>query len=192
MRPLILFTSDNGGAAYTRATDNAPLEAGKCSMFEGGLRVPFFIKFPGDSPAAGSVYENPVSLLDMFTTIAAGAGAPLPADRTYDGRDLRPYVEGENESVPHEALFWRNGYLKACIADGWKLYVSKKRPRLLLYNLNDDPGETTNIAHQYPEKVRELRELLIRWEVTQTVDPLWPSSGNFLQWIKGKKVRFPV
>ncbi len=190
---LIIFTSDNGGAAYTRATENAPLTGGKCTFFEGGLRVPFYVKFPGEHPGLEKVYEKPVSTLDIFTTICGNADVALPSDREYDGRDLLPYVDGRLvQEGPHDCLFWRNGYVKACLSGDWKLYMSSKDKRLMLYDLSKDPDEQHNLAGSYPDKVAELQALLQEWERTQTVDPLWPSSGDFSQPVGGVVYRFPV
>jgi arylsulfatase A-like enzyme len=84
---LIVFASDNGGATYTHATTNAPLKGGKFSHFEGGINVPFALRWKGKIKAH-TVYNQPVSTLDIFATIASAIGAKLPSDRTYDGVDL--------------------------------------------------------------------------------------------------------
>jgi arylsulfatase A-like enzyme len=107
---IIFFISDNGGATYTRATDNAPLRGGKCTHFEGGLLVPFFINYPGNKNG-NFVYDKPVSSLDIFSTIASITKTDLPADRVYDGVDLLPCL-ADNKKDPHEILYWRNGYSK--------------------------------------------------------------------------------
>ena len=93
---LIFFISDNGGASYTKATDNGPLKGGKLNQFEGGIRVPFMMKWPNKIPA-GVVYEDPVSATDIFVTSLINAGGSLPTDREYDGVDLVPYVAGDKE-----------------------------------------------------------------------------------------------
>lgn len=88
---LIYLISDNGGASYTKATDNGPYKGGKLTMFEGGVNVPFVMKWKGSLPE-GMVYPNPVSSLDIFATSAAVAECPLPGDRVYDGVNLIPYL----------------------------------------------------------------------------------------------------
>jgi arylsulfatase A-like enzyme len=95
---IIIFLSDNGGATYTRATDNAPLRGGKCTYFDGGLLVPFFIKYPG-AINESKVYQQPVSSLDIFTTIAAATQTRLPAERIYDGVNLLPFYRGVKQIV---------------------------------------------------------------------------------------------
>jgi len=123
--------SDNGGATYTKATTNAPLRGGKCTHFDGGLQVPFFIKYP-DAIRDSKVYAEPVSSLDIFATIAAVTGAALPAGRVYDGVDLVPYVTGIKAGYPHDVFYWRNGYSRAIRKENWKLYSDEKSGRIFL------------------------------------------------------------
>ncbi|NIG56009.1 sulfatase-like hydrolase/transferase [Chitinophaga sp. Cy-1792] len=174
---LIFFISDNGGAAYTRATDNAPLRGGKCTQFEGGLVVPCFMKFPAAWQSA-SVYSNPVSALDMFATTVAVTGTPLPADRPYDGVNLIPFINRTVSGVPHPVLYWRNGYTKAIRENSWKLYLNEKDNKIFLFNLEEDPSEKNNLATKYPEKVAALKSALHSWEVKNTISPKWPSGAD--------------
>jgi arylsulfatase A-like enzyme len=188
---LIIFISDNGGATYTRATDNAPLKGGKCTHFEGGLEVPMFIRYPGLKKAP-SLCPTAVSSLDIFATIAHAAGASLPADRVYDGVDLYPYLNGNNTDSLHHVFYWRNGYSKAIRKDQWKLYINDKNHQVLLYNFEKDRQERTDMSHQYPAKVQELKQLLKDWEAHNTVPPLWPSRGNVSILIDNEYLDFPV
>ncbi len=188
---LIIFTSDNGGAAYTRATDNG-LCGGKCTLFDGGLRVPFYIRFPQTMLNQSVVYEHPVSTLDIFSTITSVANVPVPNDRTYDGVNLLPYLQDESSECPHQCLYWRNGYVKACIIDHWKLYIAKKDKKVFLFDLSNDPKELNNLAELFPEKVKEMEAVISEWEKTQTVKPLWPSSGNVTIEVNGRLYHFPV
>ncbi len=189
---LIVFTSDNGGASYTRATANDPLLGGKCTMFDGGIRVPFYIRFPQHMLNVGQVYGHPISLLDIYSTIAATAGVSLPQDRVYDGVNLLPFINGANMYRPHERLFWKNGYVHACLVDGWKLYMNEKSKEYLLFDLSKDPNEQRNMAKSNPEKLKELQDLFVEWEQTQTCSPLWRSMGNVLIDVNGKGYWFPV
>jgi len=109
---LVIFISDNGGTLYTHATSNAPFQGGKFTLFEGGVRVPFAMRWRGQIPA-GARFEAPVSALDVVATVAAAVGVPLPDDRVMDGVDLVPFVRGEKSGAPHEALFWRADYTSA-------------------------------------------------------------------------------
>ncbi|MFB6457845.1 sulfatase-like hydrolase/transferase [Chitinophaga sp. Hz27] len=174
---LIFFISDNGGAAYTRATDNAPLRGGKCTQFEGGLVVPCFLKYPAAWSTA-QVYTNPVSALDLFATTVGVTGTPLPADRPYDGVNLIPFINGQRSDEPHPVLYWRNGYAKAIRQQDWKLYLNEKNKKVFLFHLTDDPAEKNNLAQQYPEKVAALKSALHDWESKNTVAPKWPSGAD--------------
>jgi arylsulfatase A-like enzyme len=187
---LIIFTSDNGGATYTRATDNAPLRGGKLSHFEGGYSVPFFFKYPGKVPA-GKEYHQPVSLLDIFSTAAAVAGVSLPADKEYDGVNLVPYLTNQNQSRPHETLFWRSGYSKAVRKGDYKLYINERNGKQLLFNLANDRSESKDLCHEQPEKVKELLAALQAWE-NKVQKPFWPNRTNSTIDVHGEKYYFPI
>ena len=187
---MVMFISDNGGATYTRATDNAPLSGGKCTHLEGGLLVPFFIKYPS-MISTPSVYEKSVSSLDIFSTIAALAKADLPTDRSFDGVNLFPFLSNST-SAPHELLFWRSGYSKAVCKGDWKLYVNEKDGRNYLFNLNDDIAEKRDLSKTRPDKLNELMKVLEQWEKTQTVKPAWPSASDVSIDVDGVIFHFPA
>ncbi|HTQ27238.1 MAG TPA: sulfatase-like hydrolase/transferase [Puia sp.] len=186
---LILFISDNGGATYTRATDNAPLRGGKCTHFEGGLMVPFFLRYPG-AVGQGLVFDKPVSSLDIFATAAAVTHTDLPADRIYDGVDLLPFL-GNSGGFPHDLFFWRSGYSRAICKGDWKLYINKKDKKTFLFNLAEDIEEKHDLSAAHPEKVQELLRELEQWEKTQTVPPAWPSAADVLIDVRGERFHFP-
>jgi len=118
---IVVFTSDNGGAFYIGLPDiNKPYRGWKMTFFEGGLHVPFFMKWPAGLPR-GRTYDAPVSHFDIYATTAAAAGAPLPDDRVIDGTNLIPYLKGERQTSPHNALFWKSGHYKSVLAGDWKL-----------------------------------------------------------------------
>jgi arylsulfatase A-like enzyme len=187
---LILFASDNGGATYTGATENAPLKGGKFSNFEGGINVPATARWPGVIPE-GSVFTPPVSLLDFFTTAARTAGAPLPEDRVYDGVDLIPYLTGKAEGPPHEALYWRAAYNKAVRTGRWKLIIDEKADRTFLYDMETDKIERQNLAAERPEVTAELKEMLTAWE-SELMEPLWPRVMDFRFDIDGEIYDFAL
>lgn len=169
---LVVFVSDNGGALYTHATSNAPFQGGKFSFFEGGLRVPFAMRWPASFPA-GTAFDAPVSTLDVFATIASAIGAELPADRAWDGVDLTPYLRGEAQGAPHEKLFWRAEYARAVRKGRFKLIEDTQHGATALFDLDADPGETKDLAPAHPELVQELRGELEAWSA-QCRAPLWP------------------
>ncbi len=167
---MIFFLSDNGCALYTQACSNDPLRLGKISQFEGGIRVPFCMKWPGHIPR-GRTYDLPVSALDIFPTALAAAGGRMPTDRPRDGVDLIPYLNGSKSSRPHETLFWRNGPNWAVRKGDWKLFAAGEHH--WLYDLSGDMGEMKNMADKRPDMVKEIVGIHDRWN-RQMIDPTWP------------------
>ncbi len=172
---LVFFTSDNGAPGYIGLPDvNRPFRGWKISFFEGGIHVPYFLRWPARL-AAGHTYAAPVHGFDIFATAAAAAGVPLPADRKIDGVDLIPFVRGEREGVPHRELFWRTGHYQAALVDGWKLQVNERPPGTTwLFDMRSDPTEQTNLAAREPERVAELRRALAAHNAEQA-ESAWPS-----------------
>jgi arylsulfatase A-like enzyme len=188
---IVFFGSDNGGASYTKQMTNAPLKGGKLSHFEGGIRVPLLVRYPGKIPAE-TVYDKPVSNLDIFATAIAVAKAELPTDRVYDGVNLLPYVNEANKNEPHPVLFWRNGYSKAVRKGDWKLYVNERASKVLLYNIKDDLSEQKNLSEINPEKAKELQDELKKWE-SQLVSPKWPAvRSEMLEEVQDASYYFPI
>ncbi|MGC8791870.1 MAG: sulfatase family protein, partial [Bryobacteraceae bacterium] len=117
---LVIFTSDNG-PWFGGSTGG--LRGMKATTWEGGIRVPFIARWPGRIPA-GRVVREPAGIIDVFPTLLALAGAPLPADRVIDGRNIFPLMTGEAAASPHEALFAMSGARLAIVRSGrWKLHV---------------------------------------------------------------------
>lgn len=186
---LIILTSDNGGAGYIGLPNvNKPYRGWKLNHFEGGTHVPFMAKWPARI-SAGTSMEDPIHHNDIFTTIAAAAGAQLPQDRKIDGVDLLPYIRKETSGAPHETLFWREGHQQTVLHQGWKL-IRAEQPHLpqpapmakWLFNLAVDPTEQNNLAAQNSEKLAELEALLAAHNAEQ-VEPLWPTVFNSPQLI---------
>ena len=171
---LVMFTSDNGGAQYIGLPDvNKPFRGWKISLFEGGIHVPFFARWPARIPA-GSVVTDPVHHFDLYATAAAAGGAPLPGDRKIDGVDLVPFATGEAQGVPHEALFWRSGTSQSALVNGWKLNVSDPPGRSWLFDMTADPGERRDLSRELPEKLAELQAALAAHNAEQA-SPAWPA-----------------
>jgi len=175
---IIIFLSDNGGAVYNGTTDNAPYRGGKLTNFEGGIKIPFMMKWLGKIKA-GTVFTHPVISLDIFTTVASVLGIDLPTDRRYDGVNLIPYANGEKTESPHEALYWRSDFNKAVRKGDWKLIVNEFDNYNQLYNLKTDSTEKHNLYSEKPEVARELLKNLDDWE-TELVRPLWPRVVNYV------------
>lgn len=171
---LVIFISDNGGATEAGTTVNGsvnlPLRAGKKTLYEGGIRVPYFVKWPARLPA-GAVYHNPVIQLDLFTTAITAAGGAIPTDRVIDGVDLLPYLSGASSGAPHRQLYWRFGNSAATRSGNWKLHndgalVSE------LYDIAVDIGESTDLVGLQPAVRAELEADLAAWKA-QLIPPLW-------------------
>ena len=158
---IVVFSSDNGGAGYIGLPGvNEPYRGWKLTNFEGGLRVPMFIKWP-DRIKAGTRVQNPVSHIDLMPTLAAAAGGQIPADIEIDGVDILPLATGaEGEAWTRETLFWQSGYYRVVRHGDWKLQVSENPAKAWLYNLAEDPTEQTNLAAIASEKREELQNLL--------------------------------
>jgi arylsulfatase A-like enzyme len=171
---IIWFFSDNGGPVYTEMpTSNAPLHGFKHQVYEGGIHVPFVVQWRGHL-AEGTVYNQPIISMDIFPTAAAAAGAKVPDNAHLDGVNLLPYLIGQNQAPPHDALYWRNrsgGYQWAIRQGDYKLLSIKND--LELYNLKDDLAETTNLAQRYPDIVARLEKMHDAWDA-QMIPPLWP------------------
>jgi arylsulfatase A-like enzyme len=176
---LIFFFSDNGGSgrkpflAYNTGV-NAPLRGDKGQTLEGGIRVPFFISWPGKLPG-GKTYSRPVSTLDVLPTACAVAGAAVDAE--LDGVNLLPYLAGDDVRAPHESLYWRFGPQKAIRKGRWKLvdwrdFVTRRNSGWQLFDLAKDVGERTDLAATKPEMVAELSAAWDAWN-GHNVAPLW-------------------
>ena len=169
---LIVFFSDNGGPTRELTSSNLPLRGEKGRLFEGGIRVPFLLQLPSQIEG-GQVYEKPVTSLDLFPTSLALAG--IPVEQQTDGVDLLPFLTGANANDPHENLFWRVGPQGALRKGDWKLVRERKGRQpgpWMLFDLENDIGETRDLAAEKPEK---LRELIQDWEKYdgEMIDPVF-------------------
>lgn len=169
---LVIFTSDNGGAWYVGLPDlNRPYRGWKATFFEGGVRVPFFLRWPGHLPA-GEHARGPADHLDIFTTVAAAAGASVPNDRKIDGTNLLPFMQTQTQTPPHDVLFWRSGRYRVVRSGDWKLQVSENPQRIWLFDLMSDPTEHVDLSAQQPDRVREMRAMLDAHDA-EMPPPLW-------------------
>ena len=181
---IVIFTSDNGAQEWTgeggwvwtsdqigRPTrgevtyphgSNGPLRGAKNSTWEGGMRVPFIIRWPGQIPA-GSVSNELATAMDLLPTFASIVGSDLPDDRIIDGYDIWPILSGDaNAESPYEAFYYyRDDRLQAVRSGKWKLHVYRpdEGRAQILYDLESDIGETTDVSEQNPEIVEQLEVL---------------------------------
>ena len=166
-RTMIVFTGDNGGLDRDgRPTENAPLRSGKGYAYEGGLRTPWLIRWPGVTEP-GSVSSEPVASIDLLPTIAAAIGTRPPVDRPIDGIDLSPALRGGE--LPERALVWHFPHYRhgpghdpysALRRGDWKLIRFYDPPKTELYDLASDLGERNDRAAAEPGRVQELQALL--------------------------------
>ena len=173
---LVIFTSDNGGAHYIGIDGlNTPYRGWKATFFEGGIRVPYFMRWPAAIPKAVS-YGAPVSHFDVFATAAAAAGAKPPADRPIDGVNLLPFIRGESSGRPHDVLHWRTDSYRVMREGDWKLQVTEQPKKDWLYDLANDPTEKNNLAEREPQRVAAMKAKIVEFNQTQR-KPIWPSMG---------------
>lgn len=168
-RTVFIFTSDNGGLlgnARNPITSNLGLRAGKGSPWEGGVRVPLLIDWPGLTKP-GSVCPDPVITMDLAVTIANAAGSPLP--KPVDGTDLQPALRGE--PLPSRPLCWHYPHYhpggaspySAILLDGWRLVRFLEDGHEELYHIASDPAERTECSAQHPDRRARLATALDQW-----------------------------
>lgn len=168
---LVFFLSDNGGPR-DNASSNAPLRGTKRTLYEGGIRVPFVIRWPAALPT-GKTVSAPIISLDIFSTALAAAHVQ-PKARIIDGANLLPYLQGEASTLPHERLYWRTfGGYGAAVREGSLKWTrpSNEAPGEL-YDVSADPSEKTNIAGDRPADAARLESAWKEWS-GQMVKPLW-------------------
>ena len=171
---MIILTSDNGGAWYAGLRDiNAPYRGWKATFFEGGVRVPFLVRWPGKI-ASGQRPTIPAHHLDVFATAIAAAGAKMPADREMDSINLLPFVTGQAKSVPGRTIIWRSGGYKAIKRGRWKLQVADRPKKVWLFDMTNDPTEQHNVAAQHPDEVKRLLAGLAEFD-REMPSPAWPA-----------------
>jgi arylsulfatase A-like enzyme len=174
-RTLVFFFSDNGGPIAVNGSINTPLRAGKGAVYEGGVRVPFVVSWPGRLPA-GRYYAQPVSSVDVFATALAVAGVGLPADRKYDSVNLLPFLSGEKPGAPHDRLFWRTSNGQWATREGMAKLVRQSGKSDEFYDLGADIGEATDLAAAKPDATKQLAGALDAWN-KELVSPAFPGLG---------------
>jgi arylsulfatase A-like enzyme len=153
---IVIFTSDNGSRARDEGGSNAPLRGHKAQTWEGGMRVPCIVRWPGRI-AAGATSDAVVTGMDLFPTLAALCGGAVPTDRTIDGRDVSAlWLDGAAPPEVPLLYYWMND-LEAVRVGRWKLHIAKyTRPVAALYDLEADVGETVDRYADEPEVVAHL------------------------------------
>jgi len=164
-RTVVFFMSDNGGLAGV--TSNAPLRAGKGTLYEGGIREPMIIKWPG-VVRSGTTASTPVTSTDFYPTILEMAGLPLKPEQHVDGLSLVPLLK-ESGPLRRDTLYWHYPHYHRTTPAGalrhgdWKLIEYFEDGHVELYNLKEDLSETKDLAAAMPEKTHELQKMLAEW-----------------------------
>lgn len=159
---IVVFVSDNG-TALSRPGSNAPFSGGKYSTYEGGIRMPYMMKWPGHIPA-GLVFSKPASTLDILPTVAKACGVSTVEAQPLDGVDLMPYLTGQDQGAPHQALFWKLAAYSAVRVGRWKLYLEPRNGVYRLFDLEKDPAETTDLQEAEPAIFKDLKARYEAWD----------------------------
>jgi len=170
---ILFFFADNGGHPENRS-ESLPLRDYKWTLYEGGIRVPFLAAYPGVFPA-GLTFNQPVSSLDIFPTVAALAGVSPPAG--LDGVNLTPFLKGEKTTAPHDALYFRFAGNGAVRQGDWKL-VLEPNGTPHLFDLVKDVEEKHDLATTQPDRVKDLRAKWQAWNAQLPFEKKGAASGN--------------
>jgi arylsulfatase A-like enzyme len=167
---VLVFTGDNGGE--TNVTTNAPWRGGKSMLYEGGVREPLIVYWPGVTPA-GKVCKTPTMNIDFYPTFAEMAGAKLDPAQQLDGLSIAPLLKDPASKLPRDTFCWHyplarrhflGGRSAGAIRQGdWKLIEFFDTGQVELYDLSADAGESKDLAGQSPDKARQLRDALAAW-----------------------------
>jgi arylsulfatase A-like enzyme len=165
---IVIFFSDNGGSG---SADNRPLRGRKGDMWEGGIRVPCLVRWPG-VVRAGTVSDEFLTSLEILPTLAAACGFTVPNGREIDGYDMLPVLQGAAKS-PRTQMFWKRKDELAARVGSWK-YV-KMAGEEQLYDLASDKSERHNLADSQPRQLAAMKAAFARWqEEMQAADPRGP------------------
>jgi arylsulfatase A-like enzyme len=157
---LVVFFSDNGGAR-ANASSNGALRDFKQSVYEGGIRVPFMMSWPGRI-RPDTVSREPVMSMDVLPTVCAAAGASLPKDVVFDGKDILAALTGQTSEPLHDAMFWDGAEEKTAVRSGrWKLV--NNRGRTELFDLDADLSEKNDLAPHRPDIISRLQAAFDEW-----------------------------
>ena len=173
---IVVFLSDNGGA-HNNASDNGPLRGLKGDLFEGGIRVPFAMRWKGVIPE-GQTYKKPISSLDIMATIVGQTNVKINKEHPLDGVNLIPYLTGNDNGAPHDMLFWRKWEQNAmAIRQGNYKLVSNKNQDINapeLFNLDKEISEQNNLSEEQLEKHNQLLKEWQQWN-SQLKDRVFPT-----------------
>ncbi len=207
---LIIFSSDNGpedfqirNAAHSGVGSTGPLRGRKRSIYEGGIRVPLILRWPGHIPAGQVNTTTVVNGVDFLPTLCRLAGVEVPSDLQLDGEDMSDVWLGSVRKRRRPCFWewryrifghpWNHSPRLAMRQGDFKLLMNPDRSRVELYNIVRDPGETDNLADQHPQLVEQMARELLAWYATLPQAPVAPGAGQVLwRWPKATKGRTSV
>ncbi|MEA4975216.1 MAG: sulfatase-like hydrolase/transferase [Paludibacter sp.] len=168
---LVVFTSDNGPAPGFQGQRTDAMRGQKATLYEGGIRMPFIVRWPGVIPSGQLDSTSVLCSVDLLPSLCAITGTPVPNEYTLDGEDMSPILLGNPQAVRSKPLFWEFGKNKVdrvsphiAVRDGeWKLLVNANGAGVELYNMNTDYLETNNVASSNQEIVNRLKPIAIEW-----------------------------
>lgn len=174
---MVFFLSDNGGA-QGKGASNEPLRGFKSMPFEGGVRVPFAMRWKGTVPQ-GVDYTKPISSMDILATINGQVLAPIDQDKPLDGTDLMPYLFGEKKGNPHQALYWRNHDANwYVIRDENEKYIHQYRDAFFFFDLENDQSERNNLVKRRQRSIKQRIKMIGDWN-EQMAAPAFPSLDSW-------------
>ncbi len=192
---VIVFSSDNGpedfhirNASHSAMGSSGPFRGRKRSLYEGGVRMPFIVRWPGHVPAGRIDDKSVLTAVDFLPTVCALTGADLPEGAGLDGEDVSDILQGETRDRSRPIMWeWRfriHGHVvhrspMLAIRDGqWKLLMNPDRSRVELYDIPGDPREMNNVADEHPKIVNRLSKLVLDWQATLPEGPVEPEAGR--------------
>ncbi|MCH2131902.1 MAG: sulfatase-like hydrolase/transferase, partial [Pirellulaceae bacterium] len=173
---IVILTSDNGGVDFPSGksagappTSNRPWRSGKGTLYEGGIRVPLMIRWPGMTQP-GTVCNQPVLSQDFYSTLAIGIGIQADEVPHNDGVNLLPLLKREQQKLPPRTLFWHYPHYyprmtpASALRDGsWKLIHYFEDDRIELFDLANDSSESNDLVTTYPARAKQLKTRLNQW-----------------------------
>ncbi|MEC3908412.1 sulfatase-like hydrolase/transferase [Tamlana sp. 2201CG12-4] len=162
---LIFFVSDNGGKPGSNYSLNTPYFGEKGQLYEGGIRLPFCIKWPGHVPA-NVIYDKPVSTIDFLPTAIVAAGGTIDASNGFHGTNLIPFIDGTNNTDPHEFLYWKLGDKWAIRDANWKLVFNDDSSTPKLFNILSDKEEAIDLYLTNSAEATRLQDKFNEWSTT--------------------------
>jgi len=194
-KTLVVFSSDNGpedihitNAGHSGVGSAGPFRGRKRSLYEGGIRTPFIVRWPGHVPAGRLDHDSVVAGVDLLPTLCGLVGAKLPPTHALDGEDVGDILQGHSRPRKTPLMWeWRfhvfgepfhRSPILAIREGDWKLLMNPDRSRIELYDIPRDPTQLNNAADKHPEIVQRLADRVLAWQKTLPAGPMDPTAGK--------------